>query len=235
MRTLGMIPVRMASTRLPGKPLIQINGKPLLVHVYELALRSSLSSVIVLSPDLAIIEYCIEHGIHCAPVPDADGVRTGTGRCIRYLDLYQDFLREPYDLYVNIQGDEPTLKPTTINELMAMMEGFPDCPVGSVYRHAHDLSELYDRTAVKCAVNEETGLAIGFYRNYPAVYFHSYVHVGLYAFQPAALAHIKTMPADADMEQRGWHLPILMTRIDYRTVSVNCETDLALASAALTT
>ncbi len=233
MHALGLIPVRMKSTRLPGKPLIQINGKPLLEHVYDLAKRSSLSAVIVLTPDLEIFDYCMEHGIRCAPVPDTGNVRTGTDRCVRFLDLYQDCTKEPYELYVNIQGDEPTLRPETIDGLITAMKAWPDVPVGSVCRPAVDLAELYDRSAVKCAV-AENGLATAFYRTYPAVYFRSLIHVGIYAFRPQALAHIKKMPADADLEQRGWHLPIGMLEIDYPTVSVNCPEDLARASAALT-
>ncbi|MBR9998811.1 MAG: 3-deoxy-manno-octulosonate cytidylyltransferase [Cyclobacteriaceae bacterium] len=114
MKFLGIIPARYGSTRLEGKPLIDLEGKPMIRHVYENAVRS-LEDVYVATDDIRILQTVEDFGGHA--VLTSDQHPTGTNRC---LEAYKKILKEnnvAYDVIINIQGDEPLLHPQQIQTL----------------------------------------------------------------------------------------------------------------------
>lgn len=118
MKVLGIIPARYASTRFPGKPLADILGKPMILHVYERAMMSdSLSGVIVATDDTRIYDAVVNAGGH-AVMTDSN-LPNGTARCEEALRIYGG----DFDAVINIQGDEPLLDPAMIDETAGLLHG----------------------------------------------------------------------------------------------------------------
>jgi len=108
MKILGIIPARYASTRFPGKPLVNIAGKSMLQRVYEQVKKcDSLHEVIVATDDKRIFDHVIEFGGVAAMTSDQH--QSGTDRCAEVAAKYPE-----YDVIINIQGDEPFIAPEQI-------------------------------------------------------------------------------------------------------------------------
>lgn len=117
MKTLGIIPSRFASTRFPGKPLIDIKGKTMIQRVYEQAIKaSSLTQVVVATDDTQIFDHINSFGGKV--VMTAETHESGTDRCAEVLNK----MEECFDVVINIQGDEPFINPEQINQLCACFD-----------------------------------------------------------------------------------------------------------------
>lgn len=189
MRAIAVIPARLASTRLPRKMLREIRGKPLIGVVYE-AVRSStlLADVIVATDSEEIMAACRSKGWKAQMTLPAH--RSGTER------VHEISCREPADVYVNVQGDEPMVRPEQIATLLKVMEN-PAAEVGTVMTPAADI-DIANPNAVK-VVTDLTGRALYFSR--AAIPFDRdgtrprYLkHLGLYAYRKAALDRFVTLP-----------------------------------------
>ncbi|GAB3812644.1 hypothetical protein GCM10028895_03890 [Pontibacter rugosus] len=112
MKVIGIIPARYASTRFPGKPLTDINGKSMIQRVYEQAKKSGLAEVLVATDDARILEHVKAFGGKV--VMTDSNHQSGTDRCFEAYQLND----EPYEYIINIQGDEPFIHPEQI-ELVA--------------------------------------------------------------------------------------------------------------------
>ena len=109
MEALGIIPARYASTRFPGKPLTEIKGKSMVQRVYEQARKSNLAEVLVATDDARILAHVESFGGKA--VMTAGHHQSGTDRCFEAYQLHN----EPYEFIINIQGDEPFIKPEQID------------------------------------------------------------------------------------------------------------------------
>ena len=124
-KVIGVIPARYASTRFPGKPLVPILGKPMIVRTYEQAKKAKqLDRVVVATDDERIASVCREHGAEI--VMTSVDCPNGTERCNEAVSK----LKESYDIVVNIQGDEPLIEPEIIDEVAETLKKSPD----AVYR-----------------------------------------------------------------------------------------------------
>ena len=123
MRAIAIIPARLASTRLPGKPLRPIAGRPMIEHVYRAAQGSPLLSDVIVATDSAeIYDYCRAHDLHVALT--SEQCRSGT-------DRVREVARQvPAEVYVNVQGDEPLARAEHIAALLAVMR--PGVSVGTL-------------------------------------------------------------------------------------------------------
>lgn len=153
---LGVIPARYASTRLPGKPLVDIGGKSMVQRVVEQAQRcSALDAVVVATDDERIVEHVRSFG--------GDAVLTsvhhpsGTDRCYEALELAG---RERFGMVINIQGDEPFIEPAQIDELCAVLAD-PDTGIATLAQVVTDDKDLDDPGEVLITVD----------RNMNALYF----------------------------------------------------------------
>ena len=114
MNIIGVIPSRYDSTRFPGKPLKKINGKEMIDIVYENSMRSNkLNNVIVAAKDKVIYDHCKKRDINVFLTSGKD--RCGTDA------VYEVSRKHDADFYVNIQGDEPMLKPKTIGDFVTSL------------------------------------------------------------------------------------------------------------------
>lgn len=119
-RILGVIPCRYESSRLPGKPLVKINGIELIKRTYKQCLKSKvLDDIIVATDDIRIEKFCIDENINV--IMTSKDCLTGTDRVAEVSNKLD------YDLYINIQGDEPVIDPDSF-----------DCIVDSYKKHGND-------------------------------------------------------------------------------------------------
>jgi 3-deoxy-manno-octulosonate cytidylyltransferase (CMP-KDO synthetase) len=118
MRQVIVIPARMSGTRLPGKPLIQINGKPMIFHVWQRCLQVfPRENIYIATEDQVIVDYCSEVGIQV--------VNTGPANsAIDRLKLFADLI--PADTYINVQGDEPIINPEDIASIANYAKVYSD-------------------------------------------------------------------------------------------------------------
>lgn len=153
-----LIPARYASTRLPGKPLLDIAGKPLVVRVAERALASGADQVVIATDDERIRAAALEHGVR-AVMTRADHA-TGTDRLAEaaaQLDL------DERGIVVNVQGDEPLLGPELIQDVAEELRAHPEASIATACHAIEDVNEAFSASVVK-VVLDHAGYALYFSR-----------------------------------------------------------------------
>ncbi|WP_088281151.1 3-deoxy-manno-octulosonate cytidylyltransferase [Ideonella sp. A 288] len=143
-----LIPARLASTRLPDKPLADIGGLPMIVRVAQAAARSSAARVVVAADATAIVEACARHGVEA--VSTRDDHPSGSDRlaeaCV-LLGLDGD------ERVVNLQGDEPLIAPAMIDACARLLDDRPDCVMGTVAHAIDDFQEYTNPNVVKVVLD----------------------------------------------------------------------------------
>ncbi len=231
---LGVIPARLDSKRLPRKVLREIAGKPMLYWVYRNARRSPmLSELLVATDNDEIVKYCEREGI---PV-------TMTGRHPSGSDRLNEVMeRTDADIYVNIQGDEPMLRPEQMDLLLApLLAG--EAQVATL-KVAVDVMAAQDPNNVKVATDLQ-GRALYFSR-YPIPFdrdgtgkVQHYKHIGIYGYTRNALALFHSLPQSPlelaeKLEQLRFlqnGVPVLVLETPHDNIGVDTEADLARVSA----
>ncbi|WP_323750704.1 3-deoxy-manno-octulosonate cytidylyltransferase [Marinobacter sp.] len=153
-----VIPARYASSRLPGKPLAMIAGKPMIQHVHERAQESRADRVVVATDDARIDEACRAFGAEV--VMTSPNHASGTDRLeevARKLEL------EPEHRVVNVQGDEPLLPPDLINQVADNLERYPEVAIATLCERIHDAHQVFNPNVVK-VVFDARGIAHYFSR-----------------------------------------------------------------------
>jgi 3-deoxy-manno-octulosonate cytidylyltransferase (CMP-KDO synthetase) len=192
-----VIPARYASTRLPGKALRLIAGRPMIEHVHARARASGAAEVIVATDDERIASACARFG---ADVELTDpGHPSGTDR------LAEVARRRGYaadDVIVNVQGDEPLLAPANVAEVAALLIATPAAAIATLATPIESLAEYLDPNVVK-VVRGRTGLALYFSRA-PVPWQRDAAadatrcagalrHIGLYAYRAGALLRLAAL------------------------------------------
>lgn len=153
-----VIPARFASTRLPGKPLQEIAGKPMIQHVWEQACKSSAQQVVVATDDPRIVEACVAFGAQVL-LTRVDH-NSGTDRLAEVasqLGLAADAI------VVNVQGDEPLIPPAIIDQVAANLAGHPEAGIATLAEPIEDVQALFNPNVVKVS-SDISGLALTFSR-----------------------------------------------------------------------
>ena len=153
-----VIPARYGSSRLPGKPLLDIAGKPMIIHVCEKALQAQAEQVVVATDDERIYQVVSGHGIEV--VMTSDQHQSGTERLAevaRLLDWADD------DIIVNLQGDEPLIPPAYINNVAQALASQNQAGIATLATVIHDSAEIFNPNAVKVVLNAQ-GYALYFSR-----------------------------------------------------------------------
>jgi 3-deoxy-manno-octulosonate cytidylyltransferase (CMP-KDO synthetase) len=238
MRVIGVIPARYASTRLPGKPLVDIMGKPMIQHVYENAARSkTLEQLIVATDDERIMAAVAAFGGRA--VLTSRDHNTGTDRVaevVRGLDV---------EVVVNIQGDEPFVHPGMIYEVVQPLLDDPALPMCTSMHAITDAADHSNPNVVKVVI-DLAGNALYFSRSlvpYPRKRegHRAFEHVGMYAYRKGFLLKYAGLPQTPlekleSLEQlrvleHGYRLRVVETRQDYIPLSVDTPEDLERARA----
>jgi 3-deoxy-manno-octulosonate cytidylyltransferase (CMP-KDO synthetase) len=192
---VALIPARLASTRLPRKPLADIGGKPMVVRVAERAAASGAARVVVAADDRAILEACRAHGVEA--ILTAVTHPTGTDRLAEACALLG---LNGETVVVNVQGDEPLIPPALVAKVADLLAATPDCAIATAAHSMHDATEFFSPHVVK-VVTDRNGRALYFSRapipwardafaidrtSLPAG-FAVWRHLGLYAYRAAFL------------------------------------------------
>lgn len=195
MSYIVVIPARHGSTRLPGKPLLDIGGKPMVQRVWEQARRSGASEVVVATDDERILQTARAFGA-TACMTSADHP-SGTDRLQEVARLYG---WEDDQIIVNVQGDEPEIPAAVIDQVSLNLAGQPDAGIATLCEEITDSAELLDPNAVK-VVFDANGRALYFSRAtipWAREHFRSggqgmpaqgswYRHIGIYAYRTGFL------------------------------------------------
>ncbi len=232
MKVLCVIPARYASTRLPGKPLKDIAGKPMICRVYERAcMAARVEKVIVATDDERILQAVKENG--GLAMMTAKDHPTGTDRLAEVAEAFPDM-----DLIINVQGDEPLIEPSLIDDLAAVFDEDPELCMATVMTEMKDEAEQKNPNNVK-VVTDCKGYALYFSRSllpYPRRQGMApvYKHVGIYAYKRDFLlsyAKMESTPLEQSesLEQlraleNGYRIKVIETK--HRFVGVDTEEDL---------
>jgi 3-deoxy-manno-octulosonate cytidylyltransferase (CMP-KDO synthetase) len=209
----GIIPARYASTRFPGKPLIDIQGKSMLQRVYEQAVKSKLLNYLVVATDDERIAAHVKN-FGGNVIMTATHHPSGTDRC---WDALQQ-LSNDFNYVINIQGDEPFIEPTQIDELAAiLLDGSTELATQMIAVDNHAV--LFDKGEVKIVLNTNnealyfSRMVIPFIKGVDEKEWHThhtyYRHVGMYAYRRDVLEKITQLPVSPletaeSLEQLRW-------------------------------
>ncbi|AIZ32178.1 3-deoxy-manno-octulosonate cytidylyltransferase [Pseudomonas sp. K1(2024)] len=153
-----VIPARLHSTRLPGKPLLPIAGKPMVQHVWEQACKSSASRVVIATDDTSIVQACQAFGAEVL-LTRADH-ESGTDR----LAEVAAHLGLPAEaIVVNVQGDEPLIPPSIIDQVAVNLAAHPEAGIATLAEPIDEPQTVFNPNAVK-VVSDKHGLALTFSR-----------------------------------------------------------------------
>jgi 3-deoxy-manno-octulosonate cytidylyltransferase (CMP-KDO synthetase) len=179
-----IVPARLASTRLPQKPLADIHGLPMVVRVAQRAALSHASQVVVAADSLEIVQACQAHGVR-AMLTQMDHP-SGSDRLAEASALLG---LEPTDVVVNVQGDEPLINPELINQVAELLVQRPTASMSTAAHEIHELAEFTNPNVVKVVI-DQAQLALYFSRA-PIPWWRDGFAKGIQTLpQPAPLRHI---------------------------------------------
>ncbi|MCX2574415.1 3-deoxy-manno-octulosonate cytidylyltransferase [Pedobacter sandarakinus] len=236
-KVIGIIPARYASTRFPGKPLVDIAGKTMIQRVYEQAVKAKcLAKVVVATDDERIANDVQRFGGEF--VLTAAHHQSGTDRCAEVMQHFTDF-----DVVVNIQGDEPFIEPDQI-DLLASCFIEDKVQLATLIKPIHNQESVYNPNSPKVVI-DVNGRAMYFSRSpipfirngEPGVWAEKhqfYKHIGIYGYRTASLKEITKLPPSSleiaeSLEQlrwieNGYYIQTKVTNIE--TVAIDTPEDL---------
>lgn len=241
LKIIGCIPARYASTRLPGKPLCDIAGKPMILHVVEKAKQAKmLSDVVVLTDDERILDVVTQAGYQAALT--SENCASGTDRIAEYMQKSSDA-----DVFINMQGDEVMLNPTHIDKLVTAFcqEAKPE--MGTL-AHWCDEPEVLNAPSTAKVVVSNKNHALYFSRHCIPVHqdgslpARAQIHIGVYIYTRETLKQLMQLDQTAlekieKLEQlraleNGIKISVI-TLDEYQGLSVDTESDLTKARELL--
>lgn len=244
MKILGVVPARYASTRFPAKPLVEIGSKSMVQRVYEQACKSKLlTKVVVATDDQRIVDHVLSFGGEVVMTQESHP--SGTDRCYEALALQG----EEFNYVINIQGDEPFIRPEQIDLLAALLDG--ETAIATLVKKLTDQESLFNPNVVKAVVAMD-GKALYFSRS-PVPHVRNtkedewlqkctfYKHIGMYGYRADTLEELTKMEVSPleraeSLEQLRWldnGYAIKTTETKSETIGIDTPEDLQKALAYL--
>ncbi|MBQ3337915.1 MAG: 3-deoxy-manno-octulosonate cytidylyltransferase [Selenomonadaceae bacterium] len=222
MKVICVIPARYSSTRLPGKPLKDICGKPMICRVWERASRAkSVAEVIVATDDERILQT-VEKNFGRAMMTRADH-KTGTDRLAEVAEKFSDA-----EVIVNVQGDEPLIEPSLIDDLVAEFVKDKNLQMATVATELTDADEMKNPNNVKVVLDKNddalyfSRALIPFPRN--AGRAKTFKHIGIYAYRRNfLLAYAKMEPTPLEQSESLEQLRALENGFKIRVIKSSCR------------
>ena len=245
---LGIIPARYASTRLPGKPLVDLGGQTMIQRVVAQARQAGLARVVVATDDARIQDHVRDFGGEAVLTrPDHP---SGTDRVWEAFEQL-DYRAGEVSCIVNIQGDEPFIQPAQINALVALFAQRPTPAIATLIKPVLTIEELFSPHLPKVVVNQ-FGRAMYFSRHplpyqrqHPSqewlAHHRYYRHLGLYAYDPETLGQLTCLPPSPlelaeSLEQLRWleaEYPIQTVVTELDAFGIDTPEDVARARKKL--
>ena len=241
MNPIVVIPARMASTRLPGKPLADIAGRPMILHVLDRAREADIGPVLVACSEQAVADAVRADGA-MAVLTDPD-LPSGSDRVLAALNEIDPEGR--HDMIVNLQGDLPTIPPAQIAAVLAALVD-SGAELATLVAEITDASDAAAPSVVKaaCAFDGGARFARALYFSRAAIPWGDgplWHHIGIYAWRRQALARFVALPpSPLEMREKLEQLRALeagmrvaCARVDHAPHGVDTPDDLARARKAL--
>ena len=238
MKVLGIIPARFASTRFPGKPLIEIHGKSMIQRVYQQSQQaSSLQKLVIATDDNRIKNHVETWGGNVLMTNSSH--QSGTDRCAEIINRFPEF-----DVAVNIQGDEPYINPEQINEVVSCFFQDKSCEIATLIKKIDTTEELFNTNRPKVVVCNKgkalyfSRLPIPLLKNIDQTEWVNkhvyYKHIGIYAYKTTVLQKLTTLPISSleqaeSLEQLRWlenRFQIYTKETQFESQSVDTPDDL---------
>ena len=237
MKILGIIPARYASTRFPGKPLVDIAGKSMIQRVYEQAKKCGhLNEVIVATDDSRIFDHVTAFG--GVAILTSSAHQSGTDRCAEVAQKHPD-----YEVIINIQGDEPYIDPEQISKLISCFND-AGTQIATLIKRVQTEQELHNINSPKVIINKHSE-AIYFSRSpLPHIrgqkpenwlqHFTYFKHIGIYGYWADILQQITKLPMSSlekaeSLEQLRWienGYKIKTAETEIETIAIDTPEDL---------
>jgi 3-deoxy-manno-octulosonate cytidylyltransferase (CMP-KDO synthetase) len=239
--TIVVIPARLAATRLPGKPLADIHGVPMIVHVWRRAMEAKIGHVLVAAAEEPIAKAIRNAGGDAISTPPY--LPSGSDRVAAALDLRDPAKR--YTHVVNLQGDLPTIDPLSVQRCLAGLtnESVDIATIAAPIAKAEDVA---NRNIVKAiaplGADREVAYARDFLRvvtpDHGPQYWH---HIGVYAYRRSSLERFVSLPPSKNEKDRSLEqmramdngMKIAVVRVDVVPLGVDTPADLELARQML--
>ncbi len=238
---LGIIPARYASSRFPGKPLVDIQGKTMIQRVYEQCIKTNaLDFCYVATDDMRIFNTVQAFGGKV--VMTSEKHPSGTDRCNEAVDIVEDMEKTSIDICVNIQGDEPFIQPKQIELVIACFDN-AETEIATLVKKQLANDALKDPNSIKVVLSK--GNKALYFSRYPIPYIRNkeqiksdnlyyYKHIGMYAYKKEILKEIAKLPPSLlekaeSLEQlrwleNGYNIQVALT--DFESISIDCKEDL---------
>jgi 3-deoxy-manno-octulosonate cytidylyltransferase (CMP-KDO synthetase) len=247
-RFAGIIPARYASSRFPGKPLALIAGKPMIELVYEQASKS-LETVYVATDDERIFKSVVSFGGNA--IMTSQEHRSGTDRCAEAVNKISRGQNAGIDIVINIQGDEPFIRPVQIDLLKSCFDD-ESVEIATLIRKAETGEDIFNPNHPKVILDSSGNAmyfsrsAIPYIRDYEMTTWTSkhsfYKHIGLYAYKTGTLTKLTQLPQSLletaeSLEQNRWlenGYKIRTAVTEWESISVDTPSDLEKARLFLT-
>lgn len=191
---LIVIPARYGSSRLPGKMLKLLAGKPVVLHVYEACKKANVGPVLIATENQIVVDALARFGAHA--VLTSDNCQSGTDR------VYEAAKNRPEQIIINVQGDEPFISASTVQKIAALLQADPACDIASAVAPTLEDKKIDNPNCVKAVLNQD-GRALYFSRsrvpykrditeqNKDIPYWQ---HCGIYGYQRKALERFVNLP-----------------------------------------
>ena len=247
MKFIGIIPSRYESTRFPGKPLADINGKSMIRRVYEQA-GEALENVFVATDDQRIADEVNRFGGRF--VFTSKNHNSGTDRLAEAIQTIQENLKTNFDVVINIQGDEPFIQPSQITELMNCFKD-NDVEIATLIRKITDNYDIYNPNKPKVIFDKSMNAIyfsrspIPFIRNHEKSNwiksFSFYRHIGMYGYKTNILLQLTKLgrsPLEIaeSLEQNRWienGYKIKLSETNYDSIGIDTPEDLQTVLAQI--
>lgn len=228
MKIIGIIPARYASTRFPGKPLVDIHGKTMIQRVYEQSIQTKgLAKVVVATDDERIAQEVSNFGGEY--VMTANTHQSGTDRCAEVAEKMPE-----YDIVINIQGDEPYISPAQI-ELLSSCFTDKNTQLATLIKEIHSEDELFNINIPKVVINTRqealyfSRQTIPYIRNKEKEHWlkahQFYKHIGIYGYRrDILLALTKLQPSSLELSESLEQLRWLENGFTIKTKVTHLET-----------
>ncbi|QEC74962.1 3-deoxy-manno-octulosonate cytidylyltransferase [Mucilaginibacter ginsenosidivorax] len=236
MNILGIIPARYASSRFPGKPLVDIAGKSMIQRVYEQAKKCvDVAEVIVATDDSRILDHVQAFG--GLAVMTADYHQSGTDRCAEVASLHPE-----YDVIINIQGDEPYIDPEQITKLATCFND-PGTQIATLIKKILTREELFNYNSPKVVINKLSEAVYFSRATLPHIrgqepdnwleFYTYFKHIGIYGYRADVLQQITKLPISGlekaeSLEQlrwieNGYRIKVAETELETHAVDVPAD------------
>lgn len=222
MKIIAIIPARWASTRFPGKVLADINGRPMLQHVYERVAQVSLLDDILIACDCEnVMRVAQQFG--AKTVMTSDKHPSGSDRIAEVVQNIEA------DIVINVQGDEPLIDPSVIDALISVLKQESECVMATVIKRIDNEDDLNNSNVVKVVIdNNDYALyfsrsLVPFNRDNEDVTY--YRHLGIYAYRKNFLLKYVTLPqSNLERIEKLEQLRVLENGYKIKTIKTNMET-----------